>query len=159
MLPATREWRPPSMQAGTSQRQEPPHRTDPRAAERLWEAARKALHAPRGHVALVLHLSNLSPPAPRGYHRRLALAMLDDAAHRCAGQVFLPPNGDAVLLCRLPASPPQAGADLTHPNALPHTLSSLFRVDVAEPAALITLWNIEHQGEALLAYASAVRSG
>ena len=41
-----------------------------------------------GWVALALHLSRLPPPAPRPHHRRIARAVLDDAAARQGGPLL-----------------------------------------------------------------------
>ncbi len=82
----------------------------------LLEAARRAVRPARsarttalgapgsvagtGRIAFVLHLSLLRPPAPRPHHRRIARALLQDAAHRYDGQIFSLRNGDIVLLCQ-----------------------------------------------------------
>ena len=125
----------------------------------LWEAAHKALLTPRGRVALVLRLSELPHPAPRRYHRRIAHVILQEAAARYDGTVFLLRGGDVVLLCRLSAGAPPPDAALTHPEALPQTLARLFRADVPNGAALTTTWRLEHDDEAMLAYAARMRAG
>lgn len=96
-------------------------------------------------MALVLHLSRMAPPAPRPYHRRIARAVMDDAAQRQAGQVFALPNDDLLLLFRAEeeASP------------LTAMLARLFQVDMPDPAGLITLWSLKRDGAALLRYAQA----
>ena len=127
--------------------------------ELLWEAAHKALLTPRGRVALVLRLSELPAPAPRRYHRRIAHLILQEAAARHDGTLFLLRGGDAVLLCRLPAGAPLPEAALTHPEALPQTLARLFRADMPNGAALTTAWRLEHDDEAMLAYAARMRAG
>jgi hypothetical protein len=125
--------------------------------ERLWEATREALRAPKARVALILRLSSLAPPAPRPHHRRIAHAILEDAGQRHDGRVFVLSNGDAVLLCRMPACVPPSAAS-THPGSLPQILARLFRVDVPNPASLVTLWTLERGGDVLLAYATQARS-
>ena len=124
----------------------------------LWEAAHKALLTPRGRLALVLRLSDLAPPAPRRYHRRIAHTILNLAAERHDGSIFLLRGGDAVLLCRQPTGAPSLEAALVHPEALSHTLARLFRADVPNAASLTTTWRLEHDDEALLAYVSRVRA-
>ncbi len=96
-------------------------------------------------MALVLHLSHMAPPAPRPHHRRIARAVMDDAAQRQEGQVFALHNHDLLLLSR--------SDDGASPVA--DTLARLFQVDVPDPAGLITLWSLERDGAALLHYAQA----
>ncbi|MBV9735370.1 MAG: hypothetical protein JO209_05630 [Acidisphaera sp.] len=131
--------------------------SDLSAEERLWEAAHQALRAPKERVALVLRLSRLSPPAPRRHHLLVCRAILEEAAQRYDGEIFLLGNGDALLLCRLPPVQVAADAALTEPSFLPNTFARLFRVDVSDPAALTTLWTLERDGGALLGYAAEVR--
>ena len=95
-------------------------------------------------MALVLHLSRLAPPAPRPHHRRVARAVMDDAAQRQEGQVFALHNDDLLLLFRSDGGIPLAA-----------TLAQLFQVDVPDPAELFTLWSLEGDGAALLRYAQA----
>jgi hypothetical protein len=125
--------------------------------DELWAATKEALRTPKGRIALVLRLSQLPPPLPRPHHRRIAYAILEEAAHRHQGRLFLLENGDALLLCRTAsggASSP--GAD---PAELPHVLGRLFRVDVTNPATLMTVWSLERSGDALLTYVARARSG
>ena len=96
-------------------------------------------------MALVLHLSQMALPAPRPHHRRIARAVMDDAAQRQEGQVFALRNEDLLLLFR--------ADDGTCPLAA--TLARLFQVDVPDPAGLTTLWSLERDGAALLRYAQA----
>lgn len=96
-------------------------------------------------MALVLHLSRMAPPAPRPHHRRIARAVMDDAAQRQAGQVFALPNDDLLLLFR--------ADDEACPLAA--TLARLFQVDMPDPAGLMTLWPLERDGAAVLRYAQA----
>ena len=103
------------------------------------------MRAPHGRMALVLHLSQLAPPAPRPHHRRVARAVMEDAAQWQAGQVFALRNDDLLLLFRSD----DGGAPLAA------TLAQLFQVDVPDPAELLTLWSLEKDGAALLRYAQA----
>ncbi len=96
-------------------------------------------------MALVLHLSQMAPPAPHPHHRRIARAVMDDAAQRQAGQVFALLNDDLLLLFR-----PGDGA-----GPLVATLARLFQADAPDPAGLTTLWSLERDGAALLRYAEA----
>ena len=96
-------------------------------------------------MALVLHLSQLAPPAPRPHHRRIARAVMDNAAQRQQGQVFALHNDDLLLLFR-------CGDD---GRPLAATLAQLFQVDVPDPTELFTLWSLEGDGAALLRYAEA----
>ena len=133
-------------------------------AERLlWEAAERALRSPVGKVVLVLHLSRLLPPAPRAHHIRVARVLLQDAASRFGGQVFAMRNQDLVLLCtRMDglydgAARGSTGAGTEHiapPESLPATLAKLFSADVPDPAGLTSLWRLDQQAQALLAYLS-----
>ncbi|HYZ61890.1 MAG TPA: hypothetical protein VE650_05500, partial [Acetobacteraceae bacterium] len=95
-----------------------------------------------GWLALGLHLSRLVSPAPRPHHRRIARAVLDDAAARQEGQLFPLDNGDIVLLWQ--AS--DAGTGLAA------TLARLFQVDAPNPDVLLTRWLLPSDVDALLAY-------
>ncbi len=102
-------------------------------------------------MALVLHLSQLSslshmaPSAPRAHHRRIARAVMDDAAQRQEGQVFALHDDDLLLLFR--------SDDAVCP--LTETLARLFLVDVPDPVGLTTLWSMARDGAAVLQYARA----
>ena len=109
------------------------------------DAVERAQRAPHHRMALVLHLSRMAPPAPRPHHRRIARAVMDDAALRQAGQVFALHNDDLLLLFR--------SDDGDCP--LVGTLARLFQADVPDPAGLTTLWSLERDGAALLRYAQA----
>jgi hypothetical protein len=74
----------------------------PSSERMLLDALERALRAPRGKLAVALHLSRLRPP-PRPYHARIALALMQDTAQRTGGQVFTMRNTDLVLLCTMPA--------------------------------------------------------
>lgn len=96
-----------------------------------------------GWVALALHISRLPAPAPRPHHRRIARAVLDDAAARQGGHFFPLGNGDMVLLWQ--AS--DAG------TALAGTLARLFAIDAPDPNLLLTRWLLaDGEGDAFLAY-------
>lgn len=122
------------------------------AAERLLlDAAERALRAPRGRVAVALHLGRLRPPAPRPHHVRVARALLQDAAGRHGGQVFPLRNGDMVLLCADPD--PQGSPSSPHsPHNLPSVFARLFGADAPDPATLTSLWRLEGEGDGLRAY-------
>ncbi len=110
----------------------------------LLETVRRLLRQPAGWVALVLRLSAMDPPAPRPHHRRVARALLQDAAQRHEGQVFAMPNGDLVLLHR-PLGDSAA--------VLGDTLGRLLRIDAPDPALLAQVWTLSDAAEGLLAYA------
>ncbi len=110
----------------------------------LLETVRRLLRQPAGWVALALRLSAMAPPAPRPHHRRVARALLQDAAQRHEGQVFAMPNGDLVLLHR-PSGDNAA--------VLGNTLGRLLRIDAPDPAALVQVWVLNDAAEGLLAYA------
>jgi len=114
----------------------------------LAEAVRRLLRRPGGGVALVLRLSGLQPPAPRPHHRRIARALMQDAAQRHDGQVFVLRNGDLVLLCRVP---PEAVPEAALDN-LPATLARLLRVDTPHPDRLVSLWPLASGPAALVQY-------
>ena len=95
-----------------------------------------------GWVALALHLSRLTAPAPRPHHRRIARAMLDDAAVRHEGQFFPLGNGDMVLLCRAA----DAGSGLAG------ALARLFQADAPDPEMLLTRWLLPGEAQPFLAY-------
>jgi hypothetical protein len=124
---------------------------------RLLAAVRYALSTPKARVALRLQLSRLAPPLPRPHHRRIARAILDEAAQRYDGDLFDLACGDMVLLCRAPS---HGGADpAAHPASLPHALSRLFRADVPDGGALTQMWTLERDGAVLLAYAAQLAAG
>ena len=131
-------------------------------AERLlWEASERALRQPRGRLVLVLHLSRLTPPAPRSYHIRIARVLMQDSAARFDGQVFTMRNQDLVMLCRQAGSLAQTNAATlgrsgrdefaASPESLPAMLGRLFSVD-ADSAELTSLWRLESDAPSLLGY-------
>ncbi len=128
---------------------------DVRAADRgsaerlLLDAAHRALRAPERRIALVLHLARLAPPGPGPHHRRIARALLIEAAQRHDGQLFPLANGDLVLLCR-PATPAGSADD---PGAFPGTLRRLFAGETPEPNTIVSLWPLADQSDRLLSYA------
>lgn len=125
----------------------------------LQDTLRRAVRAPNGRMALVLHLSALAPRGPRPHHRRIAHAILDDTARRHEGQVFALGNGDMVLLCRrdraAPPSWPAPGLAPSDPAALPATMARLLRTDLPDPDQVTTLWRLEEAAPALDAYVAS----
>ncbi len=115
---------------------------DRRIEGRLHAAVERSLRAGQDWAVVVLHLSALLPPAPRPHHRRIAGAILGDAALRHGGQVFTQPSGDLAMLCR-----PEGVAGTAE------TLARLFRVDAPQAEALLTLWRLPADAESVLAYA------
>ena len=115
-------------------------------------AAHEAMRTPKSRVVVVLQLSLLAPPAPRQYHRRIAHAILNEAAQQHGGSVFLLRNGDAALLCRQPGAVLPASWAV-QPSLLPQLFARLFQVDLGGVADLTLIWPLEEGGEALLAYA------
>jgi len=103
------------------------------AERQLLDAVERAQRRGAGTEALLLRLSGLPPPGARPHHRRVARALMDEAALRHGGQVFALRNLDLVLLG------PQAGST----RAL---LAQLFGGHDTVVALL-------PPGEALLAYA------
>ncbi len=110
----------------------------------MLDATERAVRQPGTRVALVVHLSRMGAPGPRPYHRRIARALLEDAAQHLDGQVFALRNADLVLLLRRDAGP-----------ALTDTLARLFHIDMPDREALLTTWTMAEDGAALLAYARA----
>ena len=106
------------------------------------------MSVPRSRVALLLQLSRMAPPLPRRHHRRIAAAILEDAARDNQGEAFELPSGDMVLLCHVPD---YAGGSL-HPDALPQVFARLLAADVPAGTVLTRLWHLERDGAALLAY-------
>lgn len=109
----------------------------------LLDSAQRALRAPKGRSALALHLSRLAPPAPRPHHRRVAHALLAEAAFLQGGHVYPLRNGDMVLLCRGELAP------------LAATCARLFHVDAPDPDRLLTAWALEEDGDGLVRYAAS----
>ena len=135
--------------------------------ERLLRVAgERALSQPRDRSVLVLHLSRLTPPAPRSYHIRIARVLMQDYAARFDGQVFAMRNQDLVLLCRnggssidrarrtLDGSDPVERTGEDHgagPGSLPSMLGKLFSAD-ADPAMLTSFWRLDRDAPLLLSY-------
>jgi EAL domain-containing protein (putative c-di-GMP-specific phosphodiesterase class I) len=108
---------------------------------RLHYAIERQFRLGRERVALVLHLSRLHDPAPRPHHRRIARAILNDAALHHAGEVFSRGSGDLVLLCE------SAGA----PELL-DSLGRLFGADAPAADRLLSLWTLPQDSSLLEAY-------
>jgi hypothetical protein len=117
---------------------------DDGAARRLRDAAERAARRPEGRIGLVLHLSRFPPPAPRPHHRRVARALLEDAAQRYEGQVFALRNGDLALI----------GSICAPVLALPEILGRLLRGVVPDPAGMVSLWPLAQKSAELLNYAA-----
>lgn len=113
----------------------------------LRDAVRRALRkSEHCWVLMALHLSRLPAPAPRPHHRRIAKAVLNDAASRREGQLFTLPNGDYVLL--FPA--PDGGASLLA------TLAELFAPDAPDPRVVLSRWLLPAEFEQLSAFLDSV---
>jgi hypothetical protein len=142
------------------------HHAAPSMSERmLVDTIHRLCRTPIGRVAVVLHLSRLRPPAPRAHHRRVARALLQDAAQRHDGQVFVLRNGDQVLICAAgrPVSSrrgwhdhkPAGGATRLEPRDLPAMLVRLMQIDAPDPARLASVFNLPAEQDGLIAYAEA----
>lgn len=117
------------------------------AALPLRDAVQRALRGKqRGWRVLVLHLSRLAPPAPRPHHRRIARAVLDDAASHQQGQLFTLANGDLALLF------PAADQGIS----LAATLGNLFTADAPDPALLLSRWSMPDHLAELHAFLDAI---
>ncbi len=111
----------------------------------LLDAARRALAAPRGRLAIVLHLSRLR--APRSYHGRIARPVLEQAAPRLSGTVYARSNGDLLLLCQEPT----AAETLMQPAALVQELSLLFGADPTD-MGFISVWPLGTESAGFRSY-------
>lgn len=105
-------------------------------------AAGAASGVAQGLTMMAVHLSRLTPTGPRAHHRRVAAVLLDDVAGREAGQLFGLTNGDMVLLFR----PADGGAAVTE------AVGRLFGSDLADPAALSSVWALPDMAVAALTY-------
>ena len=111
-------------------------------AERaLLACARRAASVPGQArlLVLVLHLSRL--PALRAYHRRIARAIMEDAAHRLTGELFALRNRDLVLVV-----PPVEAVQVVSIQ-----LARLFGAGRAAPGELLSAWPAS--GDAMARYA------
>lgn len=126
------------------------------AEQLLLDGALRALRSPGNRLALVLHLSRIGRFLGRSglqpHHRRIARALLTEAAQRYDGQLFALGSGDIVLLCRH-AESPVPGATADDPASLGAKFSRLFGAEVSRSDAIVSLWPLASQGELLLAYA------
>ncbi|MGH7070972.1 MAG: hypothetical protein ACREFO_13315 [Acetobacteraceae bacterium] len=120
------------------------------AEQLLLDAAHRAVRASESRIAVVLHLARLAPPGPQPHHRRIARALLTEAAQRHDGQLFPLGNGDLVLLCRSAATHTHSPDD---PGALPDTLKRLFARESPDPGAMVSLWPLAEEADRLLTYA------
>ena len=91
---------------------------------------------------MAVHLSRVTPTGPRGYHRRMATALLDEAAGREGGQLFSLGNGDMVLLFR----PADEGASIAA------TMALLFQAEIPDPARARTVWPLPGAAVPALTY-------
>jgi hypothetical protein len=107
----------------------------------LQHAIERDVRAGQERAVLALHVWRLQPPAPRPYHRRIAKAMLDDAAQHHSGQVFVRGNADIILIC--------AASGVAR---LRDVLTRLFRVDAPAADPLLSLWTLPHDSIALETY-------
>ncbi|HUA77842.1 MAG TPA: hypothetical protein VMA86_09230, partial [Acetobacteraceae bacterium] len=123
----------------------------------LFEAAQRALRAPEEWLALVLHLGRLVPPAPQPHHRRVARALLHEAAERNDGQLFPLANGDLVLLCRRPHNFVGTAPRADDPLRLPQALAALFCAATTDPGGIVSLWRLAEHAKPFLAYAAERR--
>ena len=96
-------------------------------------------------MLLALHLSRIAGSGPRPHHRRVAAAVLGDAAARGNGQLFALSNGDLALMFR----PADGGAGVVG------TLGRLFQADVTDLAGLHSLWPLPVAAAAATAYIGA----
>ncbi len=131
---------------------------EPGPGERhLLDSARRAT-AP-GWAALVVLFHQVA--GLRDHHRRVARAILDDAAQRHGGQIFALRNRDLVLLCpqaalRAPIAgrPPHAPPGTPQSETLPELLLRLLRTETQGAAPPLALWSLPEQRDRLLAYAT-----
>ncbi len=110
----------------------------------LHYALDRAITADADRAVLVLHLSRLPAPGARPHHRRIARAVMDDAAFAQSGQVFIRPGGDLLLI-----GDPGAAATLAE------TLIRLFRLDGPGADQLLGLWDLPADADAVLDYVAA----
>jgi hypothetical protein len=120
----------------------------------LLEAARRATLP--GWAALIVLFSQFPAPGARPHHRRVARAILDDAAQRHGGQVFGLRNLDLVLLCPTATlrAPATSRANGTAGEAVPELLARLLRGETAEGVAPLLIWQLPDSRDRLLAFAT-----
>jgi hypothetical protein len=109
----------------------------------LLAALERVARAPQGWSVVALHLSRLLPPAPRPHHRRIARAVMQDAAQRGDGQVFALRNGDVLLLTRNVAQPVSVVSD---------RLRRLFGREANDAGGIVSEWQLPAGSPELLAY-------
>ena len=131
---------------------------------RLLDFARRAT-AP-GWAGLVVLFHRFPAPGAGAHHRRVARALLDDAAQRHGGQVFALRNLDLVLLCpqaalrtsvtMRPLTPPARGTPpgMSPGETLPELLLRLLGAETQGAVAPLALWSLPEQQDRLLAYAT-----
>ena len=127
------------------------------AGQEFLDTTRRVLRRGRPMLAMVVHFGALEPPAPRPHHRRIARALLQEAALRHGGQAFALPCGDLALICEhgdgLSSGDMTAGLGSTNPGDLPAVFARVLRQDAPDPSRLISMWRLPEQGELLLAFA------
>lgn len=126
--------------------------TQSSAEQLLLDAAGRAARSQGEWLALVLHLERFGPPAPEPHHRRIAIALLTEAARRHDGQLFALGNGDLVLLCR-PGRADAAPAQ-DDPASLRGKLVCLFGAGSGTPDTIVSLWPLPKCADLLLGYAA-----
>jgi hypothetical protein len=126
----------------------------PPGERHLLAALERAARASKDWSATVLHLSRLAPPAPRPHHRRIARALMQDAAQRSDGQVFALRNADLVLLTR-DSDPPAAALRHGPSSAIADVLRGLFQTEADGAAVVVGEWRLPRDIGALAAYAAA----
>ena len=109
----------------------------------LQHALERDIRAGQERAVLAIHLSKLLAPGPRPHHRRIAKAIMDEAAQSSAGQVFVRANADVVLLC-----------DPAGTARVQDTLARLFRAEALDTEHLLSAWVLPQDSFALEEYLS-----
>jgi len=113
--------------------------------ERLLADAIRRAQRSGNQQLIALHLGSL--PLPRPHHRRIARALLQDAASRRDGQLFPMRNGDLALVTAI-----TDGGGETDPVRLATIFAELFKADRPDPAGILSVWSIEHDQERIFEY-------
>ena len=110
----------------------------------LADTLDRVLRHPADKVALVLHMSRLSLPAPHPHHLRVAHALMQDCAQRFNGQVMTLPTQDMALVATMPRA--LSGAELAaSPWQLRETFLRLFASDMPETGELTSFWRLDEE--------------
>lgn len=104
----------------------------------LQHALERDIRAGQERAVLAIHLSKLLAPGPRPHHRRIAKAIMEEAAQSHSGQVFVRANADVVLLC-----------DPAGTARVQDTLARLFRAEALDPEHLLSAWVLPQDSFAL----------